>query len=223
MLSRGYGWIVSLLLGVQEAPEFRGELIVAGVQAAEVRIAGYPFRRALHLALGVVDSELQAGDHLPGEVPQLVFDLLGVGLCLVVFGFANAVFELVDTVRVNGGVNTGQVVRGRPGRGAALPGPAAGAKPLDHRRRILLSRRPAWLVRNVQDFRDTGAVTRDGGRNPQDRLGVRQLVGFRRAGVLLVVLVVQLLAHDYEQLREANAVVKTLPMPQLPVRLEYPA
>src|SRR6266700_3561636 len=115
MLSRGYGWIVSLLLGGQENLEVRGELIVGGTQAVEVRIAGYPFRRALHFALGVVDSELQASDHLTGEAAQIIFDLLGVGLCLVVF-------ELVNTVRVNGGVSTGQVVRGRPGRGAVLPG-----------------------------------------------------------------------------------------------------
>jgi hypothetical protein len=39
MLSGGYGWIVSLLLESQEVLE---ELIEV-LQAAEVRIAGYPF------------------------------------------------------------------------------------------------------------------------------------------------------------------------------------
>ena len=61
--------------------------------------------------------------------------------------------------------------------------------------------------------------------------GARQPEGSCRADVLLLarlvlrvlLVVVQGLAHGHEQLGEANAVVKTLPMPQLPVRLEYPA
>src|SRR6185437_9887518 len=117
-----------------------------------------------------------------------------------------------------------------------LHGPAAGAQPLAYRRRILPFRPlgpPA--VRYSQEARDTGAVTRDGGRNPQGLLGMRQRVGFQSLAhgqeqlgeavrqLLLLLLVIQSLAHGHEQLGEVNAIVKTLPMPPPPIRLEYPA
>lgn len=115
--------IVSLLLDVKESPEFSGELVVLAAQVAEVRIVGDPFPGALHLALGIADGELQAGDHAVDQVTQLI----------PAFG--------PDRERR---VDTGQVVGGLPGPGAAPPGPAPGpgAQALVHRR-CLPSRHPA--------------------------------------------------------------------------------
>jgi len=57
------------------------------------------------------------------------------------------------------------------------------------------------------------AVSGDGRRNPGDRAGVARLVPFLGSAH-------QRLAHGYQQLRDAYAVVKGLPMPRLPVRSE---
>jgi hypothetical protein len=88
-------------------------------QAAEVRVGGDPLGRALQLALGVAEGELQAGDDEPDEFLRIGVDGVGCARCGL---------ELALAVVRDGRVGTGQVLRGLPGPGAALPGQAAGAQ-----------------------------------------------------------------------------------------------
>jgi hypothetical protein len=86
-LAAQVGWVVPFPLVLEE----RLEVLVSLAQPVEVRVVADPLRRALHLALGIADRELQAVNHFPDQGNQLGLRDVFQELDLPVLGAADAV------------------------------------------------------------------------------------------------------------------------------------